>query len=71
MSDIVNCPRPSCQSPVILEQDRTIGVCQVCRFAFCSLCKLTFHSVSPCVFRPNEIRKLKMEFGNATEAEKE
>ena len=70
MSDIVYCPRPSCQSPVILEQDTTMGVCQVCRFAFCSLCKFTFHGVSPCVFKPNEVRRLKMEYENATEAEK-
>ena len=70
MSDIVYCPRPSCQSPVILEQDTTMGVCQVCRFAFCSLCKFTFHGVSPCVFRPNEVRRLKAEYENATEAEK-
>ncbi|XP_028416532.1 LOW QUALITY PROTEIN: E3 ubiquitin-protein ligase RNF14-like [Dendronephthya gigantea] len=69
MSDIVYCPRPTCQSPVILEQN-TIGVCEVCRFAFCSLCKLTFHGVSPCVFRPDEVRKLKMEYENATNTER-
>ena len=70
MSDIVYCPRPACQSPVILEQDTTMGVCQVCRFAFCSLCKSTFHGVSPCVFRPNEVRELKMEYENGTAAER-
>lgn len=45
-------------------------VCQVCRFAFCSLCKSTFHGVSPCVFRPNEVRKLKTEYENGTAAER-
>ena len=70
MSDIVYCPRPFCQSPVILEKETTMGVCLVCRFAFCSLCKLTFHGVSPCVFRPEEVKKLKTDYENATAAEK-
>lgn len=70
MSDIVYCPRPTCQLPVVLEQDTTMGVCQACRFAFCSLCKLTFHGISPCVFKPDEVRKLMEQYENGTETEK-
>ena len=70
MSDIVYCPRPPCQSPVVLEKDATMGVCLVCRFAFCSLCKHTFHGVSPCAFRPKEIKRIMEEYENGSPTEK-
>ena len=70
MADIVYCPRPPCQSPVILEKESTMGVCLVCKFAFCSLCKLTFHGVSPCVFRPEQVKRLRIEYEKASPSEK-
>eukprot|EP00127_Corallochytrium_limacisporum_P005821 Clim_evm2s212 gene=Clim_evmTU2s212 len=53
MKDITYCPRPSCNFPVIHDQDidqdgETLGVCQKCSYVFCTLCRRTYHGVSPC-----------------------
>lgn len=48
MADVVYCPRPSCQLPVMQEPSCTMGICSSCNFAFCTLCRLTYHGVSPC-----------------------
>ena len=51
MLDIVYCPRPSCQKPVILDRDSSMGSCPSCSFVFCALCKLCYHGVSPCTIK--------------------
>ncbi|KAG9465653.1 hypothetical protein GDO78_017963 [Eleutherodactylus coqui] len=48
MADIVYCPRLTCQMPVMQEPGGTMGICSVCQYAFCILCKMTFHGISPC-----------------------
>ena len=48
MADVVYCPHPSCQLPVMQEPGCTMGICSSCNFAFCTLCRLTYHGVSPC-----------------------
>ncbi|XP_073507352.1 E3 ubiquitin-protein ligase RNF14-like isoform X2 [Phyllobates terribilis] len=48
MADVVYCPRLSCQTPVMVEPEGTMGICSVCQYAFCILCKMTFHGISPC-----------------------
>ncbi|XP_008561872.1 PREDICTED: E3 ubiquitin-protein ligase RNF14-like isoform X1 [Galeopterus variegatus] len=48
MADVVCCPRLCCQLPVIQEPGYTMGICSSCNFAFCTLCRLTYHGVSPC-----------------------
>ncbi|XP_066447327.1 E3 ubiquitin-protein ligase RNF14-like isoform X2 [Eleutherodactylus coqui] len=48
MADIVYCPRLTCQTPVMQEPGGTMGICSVCQYAFCILCKMTFHGISPC-----------------------
>ena len=51
MLDIVYCPRPSCQQPVILDRESSMGSCPSCSFVFCALCKLGYHGVSPCTIK--------------------
>ncbi|XP_076993385.1 E3 ubiquitin-protein ligase RNF14 isoform X2 [Tamandua tetradactyla] len=48
MADVVYCPRPCCQLPVMQEPGCTMGICSSCNFAFCTLCRLTYHGVVPC-----------------------
>lgn len=49
MRDVVECPRPSCRSFVVLDaDDPRLGWCSVCTFAFCTLCKRVYHGVAPC-----------------------
>lgn len=48
MADVVYCPRPCCQLPVMQEPGGTMAICSSCNFAFCTLCRLTYHGLSPC-----------------------
>ncbi|XP_013384550.1 E3 ubiquitin-protein ligase RNF14-like [Lingula anatina] len=54
MADIAYCPRPICQTPVLLEKETTYGCCSECSYVFCTICKLTYHGVSPCRIRPGK-----------------
>ncbi|XP_076582550.1 E3 ubiquitin-protein ligase RNF14-like [Chaetodon auriga] len=46
MADVVYCPRQSCGSAVI--QSSNAAMCSVCGFAFCVLCKKTYHGPEDC-----------------------
>ena len=48
MVDVMYCPRPCCQYPVLMEKDSNMGSCPACHFVFCVLCKLGYHGLSPC-----------------------
>ncbi|XP_040214175.1 E3 ubiquitin-protein ligase RNF14-like isoform X2 [Rana temporaria] len=48
MTDVVYCPRLSCQTPVMQEPGGTMGICTSCQYAFCTLCMMTYHGVSKC-----------------------
>ena len=49
MRDVVYCPRSSCQTAVLIDQDvGNLGRCAACNFVFCVLCKLTFHGQGAC-----------------------
>ncbi|XP_043925212.1 E3 ubiquitin-protein ligase RNF14-like [Protopterus annectens] len=48
MTDVVYCPRLSCQTAVLKEPDSEMGVCSNCLFAFCTECNLTYHGIAPC-----------------------
>ncbi|XP_031573827.1 E3 ubiquitin-protein ligase RNF14-like [Actinia tenebrosa] len=71
MPDIMYCPRPNCQSPVILETNQTLASCPQCAFSFCVFCKKTYHGVSPCSIKNNEFKKLQEEYLSASNEEKE
>ena len=71
MSDVVYCPRPLCETAVMLDSDSAMGVCTSCSFAFCAFCKHTYHGVSPCEIKGDNLRKLTEEYSAASSAEKE
>ncbi|XP_077440307.1 E3 ubiquitin-protein ligase RNF14-like [Vanacampus margaritifer] len=48
MADVNYCPRPSCASPVVLEEGSCVALCSVCAFAFCVSCKKTYHGTGDC-----------------------
>jgi len=70
MSDTEYCPRPNCQTPVLIEKDSTIGECPNCTHAFCILCKKASHGVAPCSIKTTEFRKLRDEYMYASEEER-
>lgn len=71
MSDVVYCPRPTCQTAVWLENESSMGVCSSCAFVFCAFCKHTYHGVSPCQFKDDDKRKLHDQYTTSSHAEKE
>ncbi|XP_064134197.1 E3 ubiquitin-protein ligase RNF14-like isoform X1 [Loxodonta africana] len=70
MGDVVTCPRPSCQLPVVEEPDSKMGICTGCSYAFCSLCRLAYHGISPCRITPEKLMQLPEEYQQADEAGK-
>ena len=59
MSDITYCPRKQCQTPVLKETDDLMAICSNCQYVFCSLCKRTYHSISPCPINAKELLKVR------------
>ncbi|KAM3664443.1 E3 ubiquitin-protein ligase RNF14 isoform 2-T7 [Ammospiza maritima maritima] len=70
MADVVYCPRPSCQTPVMQEPGCTMGICSCCNYAFCTLCKMTYHGVSPCKVTAEKLIELRNEYLEADETTK-
>lgn len=68
MSDVTFCPRPCCQSPVLMEKDTLLATCPVCCFTFCTLCRLVYHGLSPCKLRADGLQKLREEYLSADSA---
>ena len=71
MADVIYCPRPSCQSPVLLESESTMGMCPQCYFAFCTLCKRSYHGVAPCPVTDAELKELRKKYLGGTKEEKD
>lgn len=70
MADVVYCPRPCCQLPVMQEPGGTMAICSSCNFAFCTLCRLTYHGLSPCKVTAEKLIDLRNEYLQADEATK-
>lgn len=70
MADVVYCPRPSCQTPVMQEPGGTMGICSSCHYAFCTMCKMTYHGVSPCKVTAEKLIALRSEYLEADETTK-
>lgn len=51
MPDVMFCPRPSCASAVLTDNSSSAAQCSVCGFAFCVLCKKTYHGAEDCQTR--------------------
>lgn len=54
MENILYCPRPACQYPVILEPGENMATCPSCAYAFCIHCKMVYHGIEPCRLRSCE-----------------
>ncbi|KAM5170228.1 E3 ubiquitin-protein ligase RNF14 isoform 1-T2 [Mantella aurantiaca] len=67
MTDVVYCPRPSCQTPVMQEPGGTMGICSSCQYAFCTLCRMTYHGVSPCKVTSEKLLLLRDDYLTADE----
>ena len=70
MSDIMYCPRKTCGLAVIMDQEASMGSCDSCGFVFCIFCKQTYHGVSPCKIKGEEMTRLREEYLAATGEEK-
>ena len=70
MSDIMYCPRKSCGNPVILDQESSMGSCAACQHVFCIYCKLTYHGVSPCKIKSEEMKALRDAYEASTGEER-
>ncbi|XP_073680786.1 E3 ubiquitin-protein ligase RNF14 [Garra rufa] len=67
MADVVYCPRMSCCMAVMVEPDSTMGICPACRYAFCTLCKRSYHGLSHCIATADELRRLRDEYMSTNE----
>ena len=55
MTDIIYCPRKSCQYPVSREPNDIMANCPVCQYAFCIFCKAVYHGIEPCKVNTGKI----------------
>ncbi|XP_055778659.1 E3 ubiquitin-protein ligase RNF14-like isoform X3 [Salvelinus fontinalis] len=55
MADVIYCARKACAAPVVLEPDTTAALCPSCRYAFCTICRKTYHGTSNCKLRANTL----------------
>ncbi|VDL18721.1 unnamed protein product [Hymenolepis diminuta] len=73
MPNVVECPAEGCDSPVMLDDNFTEGICTICRFHFCAKCHQAFHPDTACVagplanLTPDEARDLVERYNNAGE----
>ncbi|XP_071949731.1 E3 ubiquitin-protein ligase RNF14-like [Antedon mediterranea] len=70
MDDIVYCPRLECQTPVMMEKGSNLGQCPKCHLTFCFFCRMTYHGVSPCRVRKDELQKIRTEYENGDKSKK-
>ncbi|XP_062867361.1 E3 ubiquitin-protein ligase RNF14-like [Trichomycterus rosablanca] len=70
MADVVYCPRTACGMAVMLEPDANMGLCPSCRYAFCTLCKRTYHGLSHCPPTVEELQRLHEDYLNASAEER-
>ncbi|CAG0884323.1 unnamed protein product [Darwinula stevensoni] len=71
MKDVTYCPRTFCLTPVLLDDESTIGLCPSCSFAFCKHCKRAYHGVMPCALTEEEKGVIYNEFIRGNDGVKE
>ncbi|KHJ98692.1 IBR domain protein [Oesophagostomum dentatum] len=71
MTDVVPCPRKTCQNPVLVsERTVNLGTCQVCGLSFCVLCFRAYHGVDGCNFKTIDKQRILKEWNSAGEQER-
>jgi len=71
MADVVYCPRKVCSAPVMIEPGLTMAICPSCKFAFCFLCKMTYHGVAPCKLQSSKFKEIRDQYSKADAAGRE
>uniref|UniRef100_A0A915PSB3 RBR-type E3 ubiquitin transferase n=1 Tax=Setaria digitata TaxID=48799 RepID=A0A915PSB3_9BILA len=68
MSDVVACPRISCQAPVIIDggEGSSLASCSLCYYSFCVLCKKAYHGIESCSLTSESRLKLLDQLETAT-----
>jgi E3 ubiquitin-protein ligase RNF14 len=54
MENMLYCPRPACQYPVVVEPGEEMARCPSCTYVFCIYCRMVYHGIEPCRFRSCE-----------------
>ncbi|PIO59390.1 IBR domain protein [Teladorsagia circumcincta] len=68
MSDVVTCPRKTCQKPVLVsERTVNLGSCGMCGYSFCILCLRAYHGVDECKFKSVDKKRIIEEWNAADE----
>uniref|UniRef100_A0A915ISJ9 RBR-type E3 ubiquitin transferase n=1 Tax=Romanomermis culicivorax TaxID=13658 RepID=A0A915ISJ9_ROMCU len=68
MRDVVTCPRNSCGSFVVMDENiRNMALCSECNFAFCTLCRKVYHGLARCTFTNTEIQCILNEYKTGDE----
>ncbi|XP_008102920.2 E3 ubiquitin-protein ligase RNF14 [Anolis carolinensis] len=70
MPDVVYCPRLGCQTPVMQEPSCNVGICCNCGYAFCTVCKKTYHGVQSCKIAAGKFAAFLKEYLAADETTK-
>uniref|UniRef100_A0A7I4Y599 RBR-type E3 ubiquitin transferase n=1 Tax=Haemonchus contortus TaxID=6289 RepID=A0A7I4Y599_HAECO len=66
MPDVVNCPRKTCQKPVLVsERTVNLGSCTMCGYSFCVLCFRAYHGVDDCNFKSVDKKRIIEEWNTA------
>ena len=66
MADVTFCPRKSCESPVLKEEDMDMGRCAKCGFVFCILCNNTYHGRVGCPISSKSLIEVRNIYLNGT-----
>ncbi|GMT33963.1 hypothetical protein PFISCL1PPCAC_25260, partial [Pristionchus fissidentatus] len=65
MDDMAVCPRDNCGKYVVINPlNRQLGRCDECSFAFCTICRKTYHGVDGCRWQIDEKLKLLEDYEN-------
>ncbi|XP_075394594.1 E3 ubiquitin-protein ligase RNF14-like [Tenrec ecaudatus] len=62
MGDVVTCPRSFCQRPVVEDEESRLGVCGSCTYAFCTVCRHTYHGISSCKITTEKLMQIQKEY---------
>ncbi|XP_042307173.1 E3 ubiquitin-protein ligase RNF14-like isoform X2 [Sceloporus undulatus] len=70
MSDVVYCPRPCCQTPVMQDPCCSMGICSNCSHTFCTVCKMAYHGISTCKMSAEKLLEVRDQYITADQATK-
>lgn len=71
MGDTTECARKSCgMLSYITDKEKNLVECSYCGYNFCYLCKQTFHGVSPCKIRAEDVADVVKKWQEGDEEER-